>query len=95
MTDQTVPPFPVDAERESPPPTPPPPGTSAPTFWQSGGTKAALVITLGCAVDVACAAILGEPPSREALAAMLRMVAWAWGGACGISQWDTDALRWR
>lgn len=95
MTDPTVPPFDVDAERESPPPTPPPPGTAATTFWQSGGTKGAIVVTAGLLLALLRGLITGEPPSRESVAVMVEGAAWAWLAALGISRIDTDALRWR
>lgn len=95
MSDQTVPPFPVDAAPETPPPTPPPDGTTKTTFWQGGGTKAAIVVTAGLGLALLRGLITGTPPSRESVAVMVEGAAWAWLAALGISRVDTDALRWR
>ena len=95
MSDQTVPPFPVDAAPETPPPTPPPDGTTKTTFWQSGGAKAAITVTVGLCLMVLRGIITGDFPSREAIAVAVEGVAYAGLAARGLSRLDTDALRWR
>jgi hypothetical protein len=92
---ENVPPFPVDAPVETPPPTPPPDGTTKTTFWQSGGAKAAIVVTAGLGLALLRGLITGTPPSRESVAVMVEGAAWAWLAALGISRIDSDALRWQ
>jgi len=75
--------------------TPPPPGTTLPTFWQAGATKGAIVTTIGLGLMFLSAWITGETVDKEALAAAVSAVVWAWAGALGIFKTDANALRWK
>ena len=88
--------LPPDVPPPSPMPTTLPPlGTSPPTFWEAPATKLVLAATLAFVIDAVCSWIVGQPISREALAAGVRYLSWGWAGAFGIQRLDTDALRWR
>lgn len=90
-----VPPFGVDAPPAPPAPTPTPPGTVPTTFWTSQATRSAIAVTMGLLLMMLRGVIVGEPPSREAIAVAVEAAVWSWGMALGISRLDTDALRWR
>lgn len=70
-----------------------PPGTVPATFWQRSATQAAIVATVGLALMLGKALLVGKPIGREALAVAIETNVWAWLAAVGINAVGPGGLR--
>lgn len=75
-------------------PTPTPPGTTAPTFWERAGTRAAVVATAFAIERLGLTPLVMDTLGSDA-ALVISGVYWSWLAAFGFHKIDADDLRWR